>query len=231
MSHDNPCCFFKLITTLTAGPLLNPLRPQPCFLLHDKRRISSASLWEYLAFAVIQKTEWAALCHISVDVLQMPCDYHPNGSTPSNSHLHPNYSLSIVTLISMARSDQQSTRKSRSPFEVLRFIAWLLLLIVSISTPAVKSLFFFSLTSNKPGFILIHGTNYSTTGVVRFGAYGYCVPFVSDGYVVRLRVCFRTLKQLKLGRPLLIARTGCSAIHLMLRSKSRCEFSHESFLY
>lgn len=106
---------------------------------------------------------------------------------PTTTYI-PNYSLSIVTLISMARSDQLSTRKSRSPFEVLRFIAWLLLLLVSISTPAVKSLFFFSLTSNKPGSILIRGTNYSTTGVVRFGAYGYCIPFVSDGYVVRLRV-------------------------------------------
>lgn len=88
----------------------------------------------------------------------------------------------------MARHDQQSTRKSRSPFEVLRFIAWLLLLLVSISTPAVKSLYFFSLDSTKPGSISIRDTNYTTTGVVRFGAYGYCIPFIMDGYVIRFKV-------------------------------------------
>jgi len=116
-----------------------------------------------------------------MDILQIPRGLQPQGAYLILIAYISNISLPLARIKKMARHDQQSTRKSRSPFEILRFIAWLLLLLVSISTPAVKSLYFFSLGSTEPGSISIRDTNYTTTGVVHFGAYGYCIPFIMDG--------------------------------------------------
>jgi len=64
---------------------------------------------------------------------------------------------------------------------IFHFVAWLLLLLISISTPTVNSLYFFSLNSSVPGSISIKGVNVTTAGTVRFGAYGYCIPLVPEG--------------------------------------------------
>lgn len=62
-------------------------------------------------------------------------------------------------------------------------ISFLMLLLISISTPVVKNLYVFSLTSRSPGSIIIEGVNHTTNGIVHFGGYGYCFSFTSSGYV------------------------------------------------
>ena len=62
-----------------------------------------------------------------------------------------------------------------TPFFV--FIAFLLLLLVSVSAPTVKSLYLFQLAAN------VLGKN-NPPVVVNFGVWGYCIPSIRVACVI-----------------------------------------------
>lgn len=53
---------------------------------------------------------------------------------------------------------------------VLLFIAWLLLLLVTLSVPITKTVYLFQIIANVSSSLLKSGTS----GSVRFGVFGYC---------------------------------------------------------
>lgn len=57
---------------------------------------------------------------------------------------------------------------------VLTFVAFLLLLLVSLSVPIIKSIFLLSLSVNVNSGLLDSGAH----GSIRFGVWGYCVSSV-----------------------------------------------------
>jgi hypothetical protein len=63
-----------------------------------------------------------------------------------------------------------------TPF--LLFAAVLLLLLVSLSTPIIHSIFLFKVTAHA-----MSGVHSSTSGQVRFGVWGYCVSHLQAKYV------------------------------------------------
>uniref|UniRef100_A0A0W0FUD6 Pali-domain-containing protein n=1 Tax=Moniliophthora roreri TaxID=221103 RepID=A0A0W0FUD6_MONRR len=56
----------------------------------------------------------------------------------------------------------------------LTFIAFLLLLLVSLSVPIIKSIYLFSLTTNVSSSLF----NSAAYGAVKFGVWGYCISSV-----------------------------------------------------
>lgn len=65
---------------------------------------------------------------------------------------------------------------------VLIFAAFILLLLVSLSAPIIKSIFLFRLTANVGSGLL----NTDANGSVNFGVWGYCVSTINVSYVVLL---------------------------------------------
>lgn len=63
---------------------------------------------------------------------------------------------------------------------VLLFIAFILLLLVSLSAPIIKSIFLFRLTANVGSSLL----NTGASGSVNFGVWGYCISAIDVSYVV-----------------------------------------------
>ena len=59
-----------------------------------------------------------------------------------------------------------------TPF--LTFVAFLLLLLVSLSVPIIHSIYLFRLTAHAATSFL----DASATGAVRFGVWGYCISTV-----------------------------------------------------
>lgn len=52
---------------------------------------------------------------------------------------------------------------------LLELVAFVLLLLVSLSTPIIKRIYLFKLNANVDGFL-----NSSAKANIRFGAWGYC---------------------------------------------------------
>lgn len=59
-----------------------------------------------------------------------------------------------------------------TPF--LTFVAFLLLLLVSLSVPIIHSIYLFRLTAYAGTSVL----NASAAGAVRFGVWGYCISAI-----------------------------------------------------
>ncbi|KAJ3476496.1 hypothetical protein NLI96_g11118 [Meripilus lineatus] len=68
-----------------------------------------------------------------------------------------------------------------TPFlpSILAFVAFLLLLLVSLSVPIIKSIFLFTLFASISSSFLDSGVN----GSVRFGVWGYCVSAIDVSVV------------------------------------------------
>ncbi|GLB35057.1 putative SUR7/PalI family protein [Lyophyllum shimeji] len=58
---------------------------------------------------------------------------------------------------------------------LLLFVAFLLLLLVTLSVPIIKSIFLFRLTANLGSSLLATGAN----ATANFGVWGYCIPSIN----------------------------------------------------
>lgn len=65
---------------------------------------------------------------------------------------------------------------------ILLFIAFLLLLLVSLSVPIIKSIYLFRIIANVSAGIL----DSSASGSVNFGVWGYCVSAIDVSCVLSL---------------------------------------------